>query len=314
MIIQGDISLLQFLGTSTIARVSLLMIVFSCQLMAQRDFSKVEVTATRMTDHVFMLGGAGGNLGLSSGDNGIFLIDDQFAPLTEKITGVIATATGSKAPVRFLLNTHWHGDHTGGNENLANAGAVIVAHENVRRRMSVQQINEFFKDTTQPSPGAALPIVTFTRDVTFHLNDDEIHVFHVMPAHTDGDAVVHFTKSNIIHAGDLFFSGMYPFIDLASGGSVDGMIAAADTMISIANDQTKFIPGHGPISTLADLRMYREMLSRIRDQVRSMVEAGRTLDQVKAAKPTAEFDEKWGKGFMKPDSFLEIVYSSLSRR
>lgn len=282
-------------------------------LSAQRDFSKVEIKSTTVGEGIYMLTGAGGNLVVSSGKNGIFLVDDQFAPLTEKIKNAISVITGSAAPIRFVLNTHWHGDHTGGNENMGNSGSVIVAHENVRRRMSTEQVNEFFKDTTKPSPEAALPIITFTDDVTFHLNGDEIHVFHADSAHTDGDAVVHFLHSNIIHTGDLFFSGMYPYIDLASGGSLPGLIAATDNIIALTNDSSKIIPGHGPLSTLADLKSYRAMLIDIRERVQRFITEGKTIKEVIAAKPTSTYDDQWGKGFMKPDIFTEIVYTSLTR-
>lgn len=279
---------------------------------AQRNFDTVQVRSAKLSDGIFMLTGSGGNIGLSSGEDGIFIIDDQFAPLTDKIKTAIATATGSTAPVRFVLNTHWHWDHTGGNENMGKAGAVIVAHKNVRKRMSVENFNAFFKNTTPASPAVALPVVTFTTDVTFHLNGDEIHVFHVDTAHTDGDAIVHFLKSNIVHMGDCFFNGFYPFIDVSSGGSVTGMIEAVDRVLAMINDQTKLIPGHGPLAGKAELKVFRDMLAGIAENVAKLIVEGKTLDEVKAAKPSKAFDETWGKGFMSPDNFVGIVYTSLA--
>jgi cyclase len=256
-----------------------------------------------------MLTGSGGNLGVSVGPDGVFLVDDQYAPLTEKIKAAIAAI--SDKPLRFILNTHWHGDHTGGNENFGSAGVLIVAHENVRKRMSVEQFIEAFGSKTPPSPKAALPVVTFNDAVTFHLNGDEVNAFHVAPAHTDGDAIVFFRKANVVHMGDCFFNGLYPFIDLSSGGSFEGVIAAAEKVLAMVDDGTRIIPGHGPSAKRADLAAYKDMLAGVRDKVKPMVKAGKTLAEVKAANPTAAWDEKWGKGFMKPDVWIGIVYTSL---
>ncbi|MBI1967055.1 MAG: MBL fold metallo-hydrolase [Gemmatimonadetes bacterium] len=281
-------------------------------LQAQQNLDTVQVTTTAVAPGVYLLQGAGGNIGVSAGSDGVFLIDDQYAPLTDKITAAIRGF--SAAPIRFVINTHWHGDHTGGNENLGKAGTLIVAHENVRRRMSVEQFLAAFKMRVPPSSPAALPVITFTDTVTFYLNGDSIVVFHAAPAHTDGDAIIHWRHANVIHAGDTYFNGMYPFIDVSSGGGIEGMVAAADRMLATADANTKIIPGHGSLATRADLQAYRDMLVAVRDRVRRAMAGGRTVEQVQAAKPTAEFDAVWGKGFLSPDTFVEIVYSDLSRR
>ncbi|MCM3877564.1 MAG: MBL fold metallo-hydrolase [Thermoanaerobaculia bacterium] len=282
----------------------------SLPAFAQQDFSKVEVKTEKLADGVFMLTGAGGNIGVSAGADGVFLIDSQYAPLTDKIKAAIATI--SDKPVRFVLNTHWHGDHVGGNENLGKTGVVIVAHDNVRKRMSSEQFIKAFNSKVPPSPAIALPLVTFVDSVSFHLNGDDVDAFHVPPAHTDGDAIVYFRKANVLHMGDTFFNGMYPFVDLSTGGSIAGTIGACERGLSMGDASTRLIPGHGPSANKADLKAFRDMLAASRDAVAPLVKAGKTLDEVKAAKPTATLDEKWGKGFMKPDSWVSIVYADLS--
>jgi glyoxylase-like metal-dependent hydrolase (beta-lactamase superfamily II) len=276
------------------------------------DWEKVQITTVPVAPGVAMLSGRGGNIGVSVGDDGVILIDDQYAPLTPKIQAAVAAL--SPKPLRFLLNTHWHPDHTGGNENLGKAGVTIVAHDNVRRRLGSEQYIELFDRRFPPSPAAALPVVTFSDAVTFHFNGDEIHAFHVAPAHTDGDAVVHFRRADVVHTGDLFFSGGYPVIDVSSGGSLDGMIAAADRLLALAGEKTRIIPGHGPLAGRADLRAYRDMLVAVRAAVLPLVEAGKSLDEVKAAKPTVAFDEQWGKGFVSPEVITTTAYLSLKSK
>jgi glyoxylase-like metal-dependent hydrolase (beta-lactamase superfamily II) len=257
-----------------------------------------------------MLTGAGGNMGLSIGSDGAFLIDDQLAPLTQKIQAKVA-ALGAPG-VRFVINTHWHGDHTGGNENLGTAGSLIFAHENVRARMSSEQFMAALDRRVPASPPAALPVVTFETSVTLHLNGDEIHVFHLDPAHTDGDSVVHFREANVVHSGDAYVAGMYPFIDISSGGRLDGIVAATDRILAIADAKTRIIPGHGPLSNREELEAWRAMLVDIRQRVRVAIAAGSPKDEVIASRPSADFDARYGGGFMQPDVFVGLVYESLS--
>ena len=270
-----------------------------------QNFDKTEIKTEKLSVTTYMLIGAGGNLGVSIGDDAVFVIDDQYAPMTAKITAAIKALTDK--PVKFVLNTHWHGDHTGGNENFGKAGSLIVAHENVRKRMSTDQFIALFKSQVPAAPKVALPVVTFTKDITFHLNGDEIFAFHVPNAHTDGDAIVHFKSSNVVHMGDIFFNGLYPFIDTSSGGTPDGVIAAADRVLALADEKTRIIPGHGPLSSKADLKAYRDMLSTVNDRVKAMMKDGKKTAEILAAQPSAEFDERWGKAFISPGRFVEML-------
>ena len=273
---------------------------------AQQDFSKVEVKAENLAPGVSVLFGAGGNIGVSHGEDGTVLIDDQFAPLTPKIQAAVAALGAS--PVKFLINTHWHGDHSGGNENFGKAGAVIMAHDNVRVRMATDQKTPFGE--VKASPKVALPVITYAEGLKLHLNGEEVRVISVPPAHTDGDSVVHWTKSNVIHMGDLFFHKMsYPFVDRSSGGDVRGVIAAADKVLAMANDQTKIIPGHGAVASKADLQAYRDMLVAIVGKIEAAVKAGKSLEEVKAMKPADGFGVN-PSGFITADRFVEMVYGT----
>ena len=288
--------------------IALAALLLALPAAAQQDFSKVEIKAEKVADGLWMLTGAGGNIGVSAGADGVFLVDDEYAPLTDKIRAAVASV--SDKPIRFVLNTHWHGDHVGGNENLGKAGAVLVAHENVRKRMSSEQFNRMFNRATPAAPAAALPLVTFAESVSLHLNGQTVDAVHVPPAHTDGDVVVFFREANVVHCGDTLFNGMYPFVDLSSGGSMDGMIGAADRILAAADASTKIIPGHGPLATKADVKAYRDMLAASRDAILPLVKAGKTLDEVKAAKPTAALDARWGNGAVKPELWATVVYLS----
>ena len=259
---------------------------------------------------IYMLIGQGGNIGVSTGADGTFLIDDQYAPMTPS---VIAALKGLNAATpRFVLNTHWHSDHTGGNENLAKEGAVLVAHEQVRARMSSAQFISFVQSAVPASPQAALPIVTFNDSVTFYLNGDEIRGTYAAHAHTDGDVFVHFRKANVIHTGDLFFR-FYPFIDISSGGSLAGLIAAVDRILAIADDKTRIIPGHGPLANRAELVEYRGMLMTTSGRIRDLMKAGKTADEIVAAAPNADYDKKWAWGFITPERYTRMVYELLDR-
>lgn len=260
---------------------------------------------------VHVLYGRGGNIGASVGPDGVFLIDDQYANMTAPIEAALAKL--SPAPPRFVINTHWHGDHTGGNENLAARGSVIVAHDNVRARMSVEQFSEFFQHTTPPSAPGALPVVTFSEDLSLHVNGDELRAMHVANAHTDGDVFIHFRKANVIHTGDLVFHAMYPFIDLDSGGSVAGVIAAVDRMLALADEHTRVIPGHGKVTDRNGLEAYRDLLVTSRERMRERVKAGRTLEQVLVEKPFADHDGTLAWGFITAERYIQILYRDAVR-
>jgi len=274
-----------------------------------QNFDTVQVRAVPVAGAVHMLQGAGGNIGLVVGDDAVFVVDDQFAPLTPKVLAAIKSVTPQ--PVRFVLNTHWHFDHTGGNENMGKAGALIFAHENVRRRMSKDQFIEALNRTEPASPRGALPVVTFTDTVSFHLNGDSIVVFHVAPAHTDGDAVVLFTRANVVHTGDLFVSAGFPFVDRSSGGSIHGIIAAAERILAATNAGTRIIPGHGPLADRARLQAYHDMLVVVRDRMRKEIAAKHTIEQVLASAITAEYDASWKTN---RERFLQILHQELSAR
>ena len=278
-------------------------------LLLAQQFDTVTVKARALRGGVYILTGSGGNIGLSTGADAAFLVDDQFAPLTQKILAAVASVTPQ--PVKFVVNTHWHGDHTGGNENIGKVGALLVAHDNVRKRMSTDQFMQMFNRRVPASPAAALPVVTFTDSVTFHINGDDLVAYHVLPAHTDGDVIVHFTKADVIHMGDTFMTISYPLVDLSSGGNINGFVAAADRALSACSAQTIVIPGHGDITDCPGLKAWRDMIATVRDRVRAEMQKGRTLDQLKVAGLTTDFDARWGKGFVQPAVFVETIYRSL---
>jgi len=279
------------------------------------DLSKLTLKSTTVVGNVTVIEGAngfsGGNVGLSFGDDGAVLIDDGLPGVGPKLKAKVALLT--KKPIRFVINTHWHFDHTGGNV-LFGGGSVLIAHDNVRKRMSADQVismGDQKMNIPATAPGG-LPLVTFGDDVTLHLNGDDVHVVHVPPAHTDGDAIVHFTKANVIHAGDVFINKGYPIVDVQNGGKYEGLITAADKLLAIANDTTKIIPGHGPVGGKADVAAWRERLIKMRDLVAKAAAGGKTVEQVKAAKPLAEYDATYGQGMMKTDNIVEMIHRSAS--
>ncbi len=296
---------------SRMYKVSLILFSLYFQLTpvyAQDDqFVDVVIETTEVANGIYMLVGQGGNIGASIGEDGVFLIDDQFAPLTEKIRNALSAITVQ--PIKFMINTHWHFDHTGGNENLGNQGVILVAHDNVRKRMSTEGFIEAFNQTIPAAPEIALPSITFSETTTFHLNGQTIEAIHVLNAHTDGDSIIFFREANVIHSGDVFFNGLYPFIDKSSEGSVDGILRAVDLMLSLADNNTRIIPGHGRLGNKRDLNNYRRMLMTIRNRVQTMIDEGKTIDEIIELKPTAEYDEAWGQGFLNPETFLRVLHS-----
>jgi len=277
---------------------------------AQNPPEKIEVVP--VAAGVYVLYASGGNIGVSVGPDGVILIDDQYAPGTPQVLEALATL--SPHVPRFVINTHWHTDHTGGNENLAAKGSVIVAHDKVRERMSVEQFSEFFQRRTPASPAGALPVVTFNDSLSLHVNGEELRGYHAAQAHTDGDTVVMFRKSNVIHTGDLFFHGMYPFIDLESGGSVPGLIAAVDRMIEIADANTRVIPGHGKLTDRAGLVSYRAMLAETSGRIERLVKEGKSVEEVLAAKPNADYDATLAWAFITAERYTRILYADARRR
>ena len=275
---------------------------------AQRDWSKVEITSEQLSDNVHVLFGSGGNIGLAIGEKNAYVIDDQFGPLTEKILAHITAITDK--PVKYVLNTHWHGDHTGGNENLANRGALIIAHENVRRRMSTKQ-NRGGGRVSEPSPDVALPVITFNDKMTLYLGDGKsMHAMYVNDAHTDGDSYYYFPEGNIIHMDDNFFVGRYPYIDLNSGGDIDGLISNVTMALGIIDEKTKIIPGHGKVADKSDLKDYLDVLVELRKRVVEARKQGNSLDATQKLGLSADWDTTHGTGFIGPDRIIEFIYKS----
>jgi cyclase len=274
-----------------------------------QDFSKVQIKVQKVSGTVYMLEGAGGNIGASVGEDGIVIVDDEFLPLADKIEAALKGVTDK--PIKFVLNTHWHGDHTGGNEHFG-VEAPIIAQENVRKRLKDGGKTRFGE--VPPAKKVALPIITFENNVSVHLNGEDIHAIHIPSGHTDGDAVIFFPQSNVVHMGDDFFNGgMFPFIDLDSGGSVQGMIAGGEKVLAEAPDDVKIIPGHGPLGTKDDLRRFVTMLKETSAAVEAGIKKGKTLDQLKQEKVLAKWDA-FGKSFIKTDVFTEILYDSLTKK
>jgi len=286
----------------------LLIALLAVATTAQTDFSKVEVKATKVAGNIYMLEGAGGNIGVSVGADGILIVDDQFAPLADKIRAALKTLGEGK--LRFILNTHWHGDHTGSNA-VFGPEAPIIAQTNVRKRLS--EGATVLGQEIKPAPKEALPVITFDESLSVHFNGEEIRVIHFPHGHTDGDSVIFFTNSNVVHMGDDFFAGRFPFVDLGSGGDVEGATKNVGDIIGRLPAGVKIIPGHGPISTIDDLKAYHRMLLETTDIVRKKMAAGKTLDQIKGEGVPAEW-KSWGSGFINTATWIEIIYKSLSAK
>lgn len=291
--------------------VGVLMMTLNSAALASEHWDEVEISSVPLADGLYMLQGSGGNIGLSVGEDGSFIIDDQYAPLADKIRGAIESLSGDQP--RFVVNTHWHGDHTGGNEALGKSGSTIIAHDNVRKALQGEKSIALFNMHKPPSPKAALPVITFDEEMRLYLNGDVVALVHVPKAHTDGDTIVVFENANVIHMGDTFFNGMYPFIDVDSGGSIAGLISAADHVLTMADEETKIIPGHGPIAGKAELQAYREMLVQVESKISTLLKAGKNAEEIAAQWPTADFDEDWGGGFLGADVWVNIVISSIKQ-
>jgi cyclase len=277
----------------------------------EQDFSKVQIKVTKVAGSVYMLEGAGGNIGASIGEDGIVVVDDQYAPLADKIQAALKGVTDK--PVRFIINTHYHGDHTGGNAYFQKQ-APVIAQDNVRKRLESGGIagnGGSVHMENKPDAKEALPIITFDHDVTVHLNGEDIRALYFPAGHTDGDSIIFFPKSNVVHMGDDFVTYGFPFIDVDSGGSINGMIDGVEKVISQVPPDVKIIPGHGPISSVDDVRKYLDMLKATRDVVAKALQQGQTLDQMKRARLLDPW-KKYEGDFIKQDTFLETLYNSLS--
>lgn len=273
----------------------------------------VTINTTKLSNNTYMLKGSGGNIIVSVGQDGVFMVDDQFAPLTEKIKEAISNITDQ--PIKFVINTHWHSDHTGGNENFGELGAVIISHDNVRERLSTEQFLAFFNRTVAPLPEKGLPIITFSDNMTIFQNGDEIWIIHVDNGHTDGDSIVYFTKNNVIHVGDDFNDKTYPFIDISSGGSIDGLISSLQTISSLIDDETKVVSGHSEISNKTKVNAFITMLKDVRQNVSQLIQNGESLEEIIASQPTSKYNEiYYDHSTFKPEDFIAMVYQSLTMK
>ena len=275
----------------------------------QAQENKVEYVPTTLSDTLTMLKGSGGNIAISAGEDGVYIIDDQMEPVTDQLLEAISEISGQS--IRFVINTHYHHDHVGGNEAIGKGGAVIIAHDNIRKRMSGDQVSIFLNKTTPAWPKDALPVITFNDQVTLHFNGEMAKVYHVPHGHTDGDSIVYFPASDVIHMGDIYFNGLYPYIDLDGGGNIQGMITGAELGLSIAGEDTQIIPGHGPLSNKASLAEYLEFLVKARDNVQKLIDQGMTLEEAVEARPTAQWDAILGEVWITPEQLVIFIYNSL---
>jgi glyoxylase-like metal-dependent hydrolase (beta-lactamase superfamily II) len=293
------------------ARFGLFFAIAVTTASAQTNFDTVKIRPLKLTDNVYMLFGSGGNIGLLSGSDGLLMIDDQFAPLSEKIAAAVKSI--DPGPVKYLVNTHLHGDHSGGNENFKKMGATIVAHELVRDRMSKESFNARANRTFPPRDKDAWPVVTFDNKMSFHMNGEDVVIHHFTPGHTDGDVIIKMMKANVLHTGDAFNMSGYPYIDASSGGSFDGYIETLGKIYDLADDQSKIIPGHGKLATKADVKAVRDMLIDIRDKVTAEMKKGKKVEDIPSLNLAAKYDEKWGQGFIKGKDFVIVVAQSVEQ-
>ena len=288
--------------------IKILLLLFFISTNTNGQKKEVKIEPIKLTDQLYVLKGKGGNIGLFIGQDGVFMIDDQFAPLTPKI--LIAIKKITSKPIKYLINTHWHGDHTGGNENIEKEGALIVAHNNVRKRMSVDQVVR--GKSKKASPESALPVITFTDDMMMYFNNDDVLITHIHNAHTDGDAIIYFTKNNVLHMGDTYFQGKFPYIDLASGGSINGYIDGIEKAILLSNEETKIIPGHGNVAKRSDLKSYLKMLNAIKSNIQKEIDNKATLQEVLVNKAITEGYKSFN-GWINEEKIKTAIYKSLKK-
>lgn len=295
--------------------IALLLFLIPALAQQERDWSKVQIKVTKVSGNIYMLEGAGGNIAASVGEDGIVIVDDQFAPLADKIQAALKNLGITDKPVRFVINTHYHGDHSGGNAPFAGSGSTVIAHDNVRKRLEsggVAGNGGSVRFEVKPAAKPALPVITFGQDVTVHLNGEDIRALHFPSGHTDGDSIIFFPKNNVVHMGDDFVRYGFPFIDVSSGGSVQGMIAAMEKSLAQLPPDVKVIPGHGTISNLDDVREFVKMLRDASAVVENALKARKTLDQMKQEKILASWEKKWSGDFINADAFIETLYNSLT--
>ena len=303
-----------YLRASVLALTTASLVTIAGAQQKEPDWSKIQIKASKVSGNIYMLEGEGGNIAASIGEDGIVIVDDEFAPLAEKIQAALKDLKITDKPVRFVINTHYHGDHTGGNPPFANSGSTVIAQDTVRKRLisgGTAGNGGSMKMEVKPAEKAALPIITFEHDVTVHLNGEDIRALHFPAGHTDGDAIIFFPKNNVVHMGDDFVRYGFPFIDVASGGSVQGMADGVEKAVAQLPADVKVIPGHGQISNLDDVRTYIKMLRDTTAVVKKAIDAHKTVDQMKQEKILAPW-AKWSGDFVNQDTFIETLYNSLT--
>lgn len=288
---------------------AILGLLTAIQFSFAQNFDKVEIKTQKINDNLHVLFGAGGNIAVLTGEEGTVMIDNQFAPLSEKIQAAIDALSSN--PVQYVINTHWHGDHTGGNINFAKKGATIIAHENVRKRLMTDNVRPFGRKS-EAQPPAAWPRLTFDNNLQLHHNGITVQLIHHHAGHTDGDALVLFGEYNVLHMGDIFFKDRFPFIDTALGGDPDGLMDIVAASLMLCDADTVIIPGHGSISNKEDLKRYQQMLLIMKDRVKAAINNGTPLDQIDVAEMVKGY-ETWGEGFIKSDVFVKTLYSTYTK-